>query len=342
MFATQGDSSSNMNIKSVGGRVGSYAVSTINIESWVNEPVTQAPQRTRKTRGTKEIVHKIFAECAKVIQDSFWIEKFNIAATGKFPRGFSYHDGQLSYKKGAKNHSIEISGNPYETAYACIEFFHTHGGIFSPIDEQSSLQLQYERSQAVLTQKQLTWADANKKIQECILSYYVITMKSTMGLTDLEVEQLRQTIKLGISNKYFGKHNIRIENNHIHSIDGLLWNNETRIFYINPQLQPSSTRSYTRHKDGPPAIDPSQKDMIPQFTAKWEKYVKSVDDKIAQYYRRQRKININYVGGVKHLQLVSSTGSTPNSYTNDDTTNDNSTNDDSTNDETDITDVTDD
>lgn len=301
----------NMQIKNLGGRVGSYAISTVDFDSWMNEPIVQAPQRARKTRGVKEVINKIFADCAVSIEDPFWIDKFNTAAIGKFPKGFSYHDGILVYRKGAKCHQLELPGNPYEAAYACMEFFRGNGGIFSPMDEQDSLELQYARSQAVLTQQQLTWGDANKKIQECMLSHYVMGMKSLMELTDAEMEQLRQTIRLGIAHKYFGKHNIRVDTNRIHSIDGLLWNNEERRFYINPELKPNTTRTYTRNKDGPAAIDPSQKDMVPQFGVKWGKYVESLDKKIIRNNRRVRRVTVTQPGTqIRHLHLVTTTGST--------------------------------
>lgn len=317
----------NIQMKNLGGRVGSYAISTVDFDSWMNEPVVQAPQRSRKTRGNKQIVHKIFADCAAVSQDPFWVDKFNNAAMGKFPHKFNFNDGLLTYRKGAKSHALEVSNNPYEASHACMEFFRANGGIFSPADEQNSLELQYARAHAVLTKQQLTWGDANKKVQECMLSYYVTDMKSLMGLSDPEVEQLRQTIRLGIANKYFGKHNIRVENNRIHYVDGLLWNNELRNFYINPELKPTSTRTYTRKKDGPAAVDPSQKDTIPQFGVKWRKYVESLDKKIVRNNRRQRRITVNHNGTqVRHLQLVTTTdstlGTTTTPYTNGTTTDD--------------------
>jgi len=299
---------SNIQIKNIGGRVGSYAISTVDFESWGNEPIVQAPLRARKVRGVKEITHRIFADCALCIEDSFWTEKFNAAATGKFPRGFNFHDSLLTYKKGAKCQTLEVSNNPYEAVHACMEFFRSHGGIFSPMDEQNSVELQSARSQAVLTQQQLTWGDANKKIQECMLSHYVMEMKNIMKLTDREIEQLRQTVRLGIANKFFGKHNIRVDNNRIHSVNGLLWNNDERAFYVNPELKPNTTRSYTRNKDGPPAVDPNQKDMIPQFKAKWLKYIESIDKKIIHHNRRLRRITVNHQGNtIKHLQLVTET-----------------------------------
>lgn len=317
----------NISMKNIGGKVGSYAISTVDFDSWVNEPIAQVPTRTRKARGAKEVVNKIFADCAAITTDPFWADKFNNAAFGKFPPKFNFHSNILTYRRGAKCNTLEVSNNPHEAASACMEFFRSNGGIFSPLDEQHSLELQYKRAHAVLTQDKLTWGDANKKVQECMLSYYITDMKELMQLRDSEGEQLRQTIRLGVANKYFGKHNIHVENNRIHSIEGLLWNSDTRQFYINPELKPSSTRSYSRKKDGPASIDPSQRDTIPQFGIKWKKYVDHLDKKIMRNLRRQRRITVNQSGVNEpqhyHLQLVTTTGTTtdvrsPTSETTDD------------------------
>lgn len=314
--------STNMQMVNLGGRIGSYAISTIDFDSWSTQPILQAPQKTRKARGVKEIMHRIFSDCALVVDDPFWVDKFNTAAAGKLPRGFNYNDGLLSYRKGAKSHTLEVSNNPYEAAHACMEFIRSNGGIFSTMDQQDSLELQYARARTGITQ-QLTWGDANKKIQECMLSYYVTGMKGVMSLTENEGNQLRQTIRLGIANKFFGKHNIVVGNNRIQSIDGLLWNNENRKFYINPELKPNSTRSYSRNKDGPPTIDPSQKDMIPQFSVKWNKYIESIDRKIARNNRRMSRITVNDPNPQqRYIQLVSTTDSTTDISTTDENSDD--------------------
>jgi hypothetical protein len=320
---------SNIQIKNLDGRVGTYAISTVDYDSWINEPITTALQKTRKTRNVKEIVNKIFSDCAAVTYDPFWVDKFNNAAMGKFPSKFTYHDGILTYRRGAKCITLELSNNPHEASHACIEFFHSNGGIFSQIDEQHSLEVQHQRNHNGPVQ-QLAWGDVNKKIQECMLSYYVVDMKSIMNLSNSEVEQLRQTIRLGIADKYFGKHNILVENNRIHSISGLLWNNNNRSFYINPDLKPITTRVYIRKKDGPPPVDPSQKDMIPQFNTKWEKYIESLDKKIIRNNRRQRRITVNHPGGhTLRLQLVPTSSTiTPTTPYTEITTNDYDENDD--------------
>jgi hypothetical protein len=175
---------------------------------------------------------------------------------------------------------------------ACTEFFRVNGGIFSPADEQNANELQYFRANEAFNNEPLTWGSANKKLQECLASYYLMSMKKIMNLSEAEVDNLRQTILLGVANKYFGDHNISVVDNQIISISGLLWNPEKRIFYIDPSIEPLVSRSYSRVKDSGTAIEPAQKDMIPQFGVKWGKYVDMIEKKILLRTRRNRTITV--------------------------------------------------
>lgn len=270
------------------GGVGSFAISTIDFDTWMNEPAAKTASKTRKNKVAKEIVNKIFTDCAAAVSDPFWIEKFNLAAAGKLPQKFSYHENILSYKKGNRTFSVELSNNPHDAAAKCMEFFRAHAGMFSPQDEQNSLELQYQRTHAALSEEPLTWGDANKKIQESLLSNFITTMKEIMNLSESEKEQLRQTIRLGIGNKYFGKHNISVQQNSITSIEGLLWNDSGRFFYIHPELKPVTTRSYSRKKESGVLGESAYKDMAPQFTARWARYLEILDKKIAKHARGHR------------------------------------------------------
>lgn len=303
----------NIHIKNISGKVGSYAISTVDLSSFTGEVLAHSVQKPRKGRNVKEVVHKIFAECATATVDPFWAEKFTNASYGKFPPKFNYNDGMLNYRKGAKSKILEIPMNPYEAAVLCMEFFRTNGGIFSELDQQYSAQLQDKRSQELLSQKPLEWADLNKKMQECLLSYYVMSMKEVMKLRDSEIEQLRQTLHLGIKNKYFGKNNIHVENNRIQTVDGLLWNNNDRRFFINPELKPLSTRSYSRKKDlAAAATTTIYKDMTPQFVNKWCKYIDLLHRKNDIRMRAQGRIRIVHqsVGTARRVTLVTSDTST--------------------------------
>ena len=89
------------------------------------------------------------------------------------------------------------------------------------MDKQTSLELRCSENNEIL--ENLTWEDANKKTQECMVSYFITDMKPRMNLSNQEIEQLRQTIYFGISNKYFDKNNIILVKNRIQTISGLFW-----------------------------------------------------------------------------------------------------------------------
>lgn len=300
-------------------KVGSFAISTIDYDLWSNTPVAQAPQRSRKTKAVKQVIHPIFVACANVTNDAFWAERFTAASVGTFPKGFSFNDDVLLYRKGARSHTLEVSKNVHEASPACMEFFRAHGGIFSPMDQANSYELQFAQAQAAATQEELTWATANKKIQECMINNYLSTMATVMSLSLQEVCQLRQTVKIGISHKYFGKENIVVVNNQIHAVQGLLWNPTLREFYINPELKPTVTRSYSRKKDGPAAVESTQKDTVPQFTVKWDKYLKGLEKKESSYVRRLRRTVVRQQGAsATRLLVVSTTNDTLTADTSDD------------------------
>lgn len=270
-------------------KVGSIAISTVDFNSWTLESSNEKTlPKTRKIRGVKEVLpgNKIFAECAKVITDPFWIEKFNNASYGKMPTKCFYNEGTLSYRKGAKNISLQIPINPHEAAPKCIEFFRSNVGIFSPLDQQIALDLQQERT--MLVKEELKWENASKKVQENLISHYINDMKIIMSLSNDETEQLRQTIKNGVGNKIFCKASIKLINSRINSIDGLLWNDKDKIFYINPELKPKITRSYGKKKEVNEII---HKDSVPQFGLKWNKYVESLDKKLVSSVQRQHRMD---------------------------------------------------
>lgn len=259
--------------------VGTFAVTTFDFNHW--KP-TQPPAnvKQRKTRSKKVVVHNIFEKCLEHITDPFWIEKITAASYNKFPRGFGYRDGVLFYKKGNKSQSLEIGNkNYFEAANATIEFMRTNGGIFSTLDKEKST-LMHSNRDAEYEEEELTWANTNKRVHECLISNYVVFMKQQMGLTDNEKEHLRQTVNLGISNKFFTKDNIHITDKQIYLIDGLLWDDESRRFYIDPDLKPAAVRTYTRKRDAGQSLI-CEKETIPQFHSKWTKYIQSLHSKVS-------------------------------------------------------------
>lgn len=251
-----------------GNVVGSYAISTADITSWLNAP-SAAPIKPKRTRTTKTVDHKIFQACSEIVTDPFWREKFRLASIGKFPPKFSFHENVLSYKKGNRSQSVTLSIDPAVAAATAIDFFHSKGGIFSHQDEQNAIKFQSQQSTEI--DEPLTWSGANKKVQETLIVYYVKNIRAVMNLSDSEADQLLRLIRWGISGKFFGNQNIVILGTRIQSITGLLWNPEKRVFYIDPTLKPISTRSCSKSSTAVVNKD------LPRFSYKWENYLSRFD-----------------------------------------------------------------
>ena len=270
--------------KNIQPKVGSVSITTVNFNSWATTPVMAATNKSKKTK-VKEIVNEIFVECAKVTDDPFWVEKFNLAAVGKFPANFYFYENTLTYKKGAKNNKVVLTSNPRDAALAFMNFLRTNKSIFSPSDEQTTLDIQFNRQKISSSTniESLTWDIATKKNKECLISYFIVDMTKMMNLEPEQSEQLREVIKVGIFLNLFDKNNITLNNNRIFSIGGLLYDPLNKVFYIDPNLTRTTSYSCPKKK----TTNNIPKDTIPQFGVKWEKYIGSYIQQIDKHYRNE-------------------------------------------------------
>ena len=268
-----------MSTRNLHPKVGSVSITSVNFNSWANTPVVALTAKSKKTK-VKEIINEIFVECAKVTEDPFWVEKFNLAAIGKFPTNFYYHDNTLTYKKGAKTNKVILSSNIRDAALSFMNFLRVNKSIFSPLDEQSTLNQEFDRINSSLNTEILTWEIATKKIKECLISHFIIDMTRMMNLLPDQSNQLRQIIQTGIFSNLFDKNNIILKNDRIFSIGSLLYDPQNKIFYIDSNLVPSTNRSYPKKK----ATNNMPKDTIPQFNIKWDKYINKYVEQIDKQY----------------------------------------------------------
>lgn len=264
--------------------VNSFEIETIDFDSWANTHSLQYT-KTKKQKNTRDIVHKIFYDCSLIIEDPFWVERFSKAALNKFPQKFSYQDKKLHYRKGTKTISVDVPDNIYHASQIFMEFLRINGGIFSDIDGKNSMDLLLSTNKSKEDQN-LTWGKLNKIMKSCLLNKFVLDYKDKYNLTTYQVSQLRQTIDLGISNKFFHKENITLENNNITMIKGLLYDQNRNYFYIDPILKPKLSRNYDRKKEcNTPFLD---NEIVPQFSIKWREYIDILDKKL----NNKRKITV--------------------------------------------------
>jgi hypothetical protein len=294
---------SKSNIKmSTSGNIGCYAVSTVDFNSWMSEPVLSSTSKNRRHKGTRELIHKNFDTYASITSDPFWKNKFVEASLDKFPPKFSYRDNTLYFRKGYKHDKLELPLNPYDAQAKCIEFLRAHGGFCSPLEEQKALE---ERevivTPAVFEQKQLLWSDLTKREQECVLSQYVLDQQKELQLNPLQADQLLELLTVALMYKQLVPTNITLEGTQIIKIDKLARNDQK--FYLEGVNTSVPTEfddflintlvpnvELTMAKLGTTRSKQKVKDTQPDFMAKWGKYMEQIDTKCEVRQKRRDKL----------------------------------------------------
>lgn len=300
--------SSALKITNLGvAKAGSYAVSTIDVASWLDMPATAPKQKKRKSKAIKQVLYPLFMQCAELTNDPFWVNLFITAGYGKFPKKFTYKDGTLVYKKSSKMFSVDIPQVSHEAIYVCMDFFRTHGGIVSDIDLENIRREQYAEAELESELiEDITWSKLSKKVKDVLIDLYVETLTNRLLLTKEETKNLRYRINIGIILGYFNSSNILLEGKCISEIDGLLFDQKDRIFTIDPNIKPKVSRSYSKSKKKGTGEVNFEKDTIPNYKKTWVKYLEDMDKKIAKSARHSNKVRINIQSGVQtpHRRLI--------------------------------------
>lgn len=260
---------------SSGHKVGNYAVNSTKSRPWLETPINQSQSKTRRSKSLPLIINPIFDECAQLTTDPYWMSIFNQAAIGKFPRGFMYRDGYLTYKKGNRVQRLEMPQAPIEAYSACLSFFNKTAGMMSTSDMAKN---QQEYDLRISTTKSIfdcTWSDIkNSEIRKLLFSDFNEELSKRFRLTTEEKLQLSTTIHLGFYLGYFQDRQVDFREGKIHSIKGLLFNHESRLFTIDPKLQPKVVKISKRIQDG------SSRDKN-SLLSQWNKYLEKYEKKYA-------------------------------------------------------------
>jgi hypothetical protein len=259
-------------------QVGTYAqVSSQNKRPWFSKP-TSSKKRPGNTRK-KRVVYPIFQECAALTNDPFWKKKFEQAGFGKFPRGFSYHEGLLMYKRGIKNEATKIPlSSPMEAYSVCIYFFRNAANIYS---DQDKILLKEEEEKTKLQQqlKEKTWSNVSKKQKEVLIDLYVQELTERYHLTVLSSKKLQDLIYLGLFFKVLDKNVIHLEEGTIAHIDDLEYDFKTGEFVLHQDLKSKISKSSSKARKIPISFHPKhisyQGSSCMNFKTEWEKVLKT-------------------------------------------------------------------
>lgn len=203
----------------------------------VGKGKTQKPKSTKVRASAKtssEVLYPFFKEFSETTDDVFWKSLFADAAVGKFPRGFRYQHGVLSYKIKSKIYEKYISLDNHQDALKNIkDFMGEHAGIISSIDTEEKQKEIQSRITSLLTQEINNWNQIRSPTHKMILvSKYLDLLEIKNKLTKKQKEETRSQINIGIVIGYFNNENIIIKDGLISKIEGLIWDVKSKKFII--------------------------------------------------------------------------------------------------------------
>lgn len=252
-------------------RAGGYAVSSIGARPWINMPVEQKREKNGRMCKQVPIVHPIFKECAGLTNDPMWQSIFNNASIGKFPKGFNYKDGRLTSRGKSKNKVINISDDPLEVLYLCIEFFKLTAGLTSERDQARNKQ-EYDSAYEKTNETFESCIKSRKVYREECIRDYLNKLGSQHNLDQDKVYQLICRVELGFFlNRLDYKKDLIIDESKklIVGIHGLAFDENDKEFFIK--------------EDHPVKLTPRpSKKKIPRegiIDVRWRKFLEDLDKK---------------------------------------------------------------
>lgn len=221
-------------------QIGSYSVSVKSFfSSWKEKADKKPADYDKKRKKTlKPIINPIFEKCAELTDDNFWKGIFMDCARGKFPRGFTFKNNLICFRKASKMTRLEVSASPMQAFQESKEFFQKFGGLLSEKDQLKLKQLEEEKLlQEAIFNEDITWKDVkSEKFKDILIIEFIEKLSSEYELGYDEKNELITNIKKGFMLKCFTASNIEMEKGKIVEIEGLIVNPTTKKSEIDPDL----------------------------------------------------------------------------------------------------------
>jgi hypothetical protein len=253
-------------------KTGSYAVTTVYSMPWAKKE-TPTIEKTVKKKLEKKIVHPIFEECEKITDDKYWISIMHNCARDKFPRGFFFKNGQLTHRRGNKTKRVLVTDSPIEALSICISFFKTTAGLMSDTDRHRIQKEEEQRLLENMSNENLEWKNIKiERIKEILISEFVKDITDRTNMNIEQRDQLLTTVRVGFMLKYFASKHIIMHDGKITKIEGLLYDEENKKYYIDS----AAISKKASKKPTGLGIERKIPKYIP-YSKLWEKYLLNLE-----------------------------------------------------------------
>ena len=266
-----------------------HPMTTVRLMPWLKTPMMNGGARSRSRPRPKRcqlvVINPIFEQFIETLKDPFWVNVMKECSYGKFPRGTSFRNNILSYRKGVKVLSEELNNDLIDGPQKCIEFFQTHCNLKSDNDlllERERLDVCGINGPKILT---MSWSEIRSgSVKQSIILDFIYKIHSERNLNREKLNNLKTQVNLGFTLKYFTSDHVVFSNGVILDIKGLKWDHHKEEFYID--LSIANTPKITKLKDflsGEVYKDPEHK-VTPKSTyvdyaKKWSKTSEQINKK---------------------------------------------------------------
>ncbi len=219
----------------------------------------------------RPVIHPVFEAAQEYTLDPFWKTKLMHAARGKLPRGFSYRDGYLIMRGKNKLTTIPISPDPQSASFTFISFM-KESGIYSDGD----VALQQDRIAFKMSVKRdpiVSWNKVPYKMRDSLVEDFIKREASMHKLNKEQLATLRVCLFLGIKMKVFGPKQIKMRDQEIEYIEGLV-RCEDGGYDVEDELWANASRAITKKAEP----------QIPGEDSPSQPLICHIPDKLAKHY----------------------------------------------------------
>ena len=207
-----------------------------------NSSTLPESKHVRKHKSRKSIVYPIFEEMRKFTKEgTFWDILLTKSSRNSFPTSFKYYGNTLIYKFSVKKSrdDLVLDKDNLEDTFYKMKSFYINKGVLSPEDEKESR----ETISHPLTEieEMNDWKSVKRsKMTEKLIADYINFIKTKYVLTKEELNNLKSVINVGIIAEYFHDDNIKVAKDKIIDLEGLCWDDERRLFFIDKTIKTKS------------------------------------------------------------------------------------------------------
>lgn len=258
----------------------------IRISKYYDDKESKMTDTTDKKKGRlpKKVVYPIFERLAQSCDADYWKQVLDLCSKSKFPKGCSFKEGKLIYRKGKNISLIDIDEEiPDDQNLEMIIKFFRHTGVC----DYNQIQSVEETPTPIKEEVYNSWKEVKKKqVKENLLNLYVQKLTKELNLKPREVSLLESKISLANLFKYITYSTVIMENGRIKDIIGFRPVTDERGFRdfvfpetAAPKTRNSSTKSATPSTPFTPSLN-KRLDPIKSIEGVWNACV-------AELHKRQ-------------------------------------------------------